>query len=340
MENTFSAVLGLSGVGERALDARGIASFCNRGAWRLVGSFRSLLNALGPLGRVKTTTRNRSAVMERWGGYWKPWPSRDEWRGGISSSNVRHCLHRWRAGFALDASFGEERNSFLFFDEAGDLIHQIRVPNPAAVPAYEQLCRFYLSVDQSTTQERPQREPSRVSPREIDLDSFRASWDALLHLNELSGLLRRFGLSRPVAFSLAGDARATQVAPSEARTFLQRSVALSLPLRIAVSNAGTTQAHGTLFQHFRANDGWLTVERPNIRVRLKESQIAQAWIVRRPTRFGTTFSLELFDAEGLTIAMLLFHGTADQPEHFAWTELLQNLRRAEDSAVSTRTKRS
>jgi putative hemin transport protein len=70
---------------------------------------------------------------------------------------------------------------------------------------------------------------------------------------------------------------------------------------------------------------WLNVLDPGFNLHLREDHIASAWVVRKPTSDGLVTSLELFDAQGETIAMFFGERKPGRAELCAWRELIDEL---------------
>ena len=70
---------------------------------------------------------------------------------------------------------------------------------------------------------------------------------------------------------------------------------------------------------------WLNVLDPSFNLHLREDHIASAWVVRKPTSDGLVTSLELFDAQGDTIAMLFGERKPGRTELCAWRAIIDSL---------------
>jgi len=70
---------------------------------------------------------------------------------------------------------------------------------------------------------------------------------------------------------------------------------------------------------------WVNVLDPGFNLHLREDHIAQAWLVKKPTSDGLVHSIELFDAQGETIAMLFGERKPGQAERCDWRNLLATL---------------
>ena len=60
---------------------------------------------------------------------------------------------------------------------------------------------------------------------------------------------------------------------------------------------------------------------------LRETAVASAWIVRKPTMDGIVTSLELFDERGNTLALFFGKRKPGTPEDGAWRAMVAELER-------------
>ncbi|HNG93406.1 MAG TPA: ChuX/HutX family heme-like substrate-binding protein, partial [Acidobacteriota bacterium] len=71
---------------------------------------------------------------------------------------------------------------------------------------------------------------------------------------------------------------------------------------------------------------WINVMDPDFNLHLRETGIASAWIVRKPTLDGDVTSLELFDQEGNNIALFFGERKPGKPELQSWRDLLADVK--------------
>lgn len=70
---------------------------------------------------------------------------------------------------------------------------------------------------------------------------------------------------------------------------------------------------------------WLNVLDPGFNLHVHEPEIAQAWVVRKPTSDGPVSSLELYDAEGESVLYAFSKRKPGQVESEDWRALLRGL---------------
>jgi putative hemin transport protein len=306
------------GVSEAELLALG----CGGGVTRLSGRWKALLELLPALGEVKTMTRNASAVIEKWGRY-----ERVEIAGNLGQVvgddiDLRLFMHHWKSGYAVreEGKHGL-RHSLQFFDGSGASIHKVYIEDEGTLHAYGEMVRGFTSSDQSprAVVEPP---PAAAAPRpdvEVDTAGLCDAWDRMQDTHEFFGVLRTFGVTRAQAFRIGGPGRARRVVPSTAAArILEDAAAGAMTIMCFVGSRGALQIHTGPVRHIRPMGAWLNVLDPRFNLHLREDRIAEAWVVKKPTKDGIVTSLELFNVEGETIAMFFGKRKPGELESEAW----------------------
>jgi putative hemin transport protein len=73
---------------------------------------------------------------------------------------------------------------------------------------------------------------------------------------------------------------------------------------------------------------------PGFNLHLREDHIASAWVVKKPTVDGLVTSLELFDAQGDTIAMFFGERKPGKRELCEWRALIENIQQEPRQCVA------
>jgi putative hemin transport protein len=309
-------------------EAELIATMVGERATRLGGDFRELLRRAGELGEVLALTRNHACVHEKDGAY-----ENVSWDGPVGLAlgeriDLRLFFAHWRYGYAC-AEPGPDglRRSLQFFDAAGEAVHKIFLRAHSSVVGYESLVAAFAAPDQTPGErvvEAP-APPTEAPDGSIDVDGFRAAWAAMQDTHEFFALLKRFGVTRTQGLRLAGDQFAASAPPARVQALLEAVARDALPIMVFVGNRGCIQIHSGPVRHIKAMDRWLNVLDPGFNLHLRQDLVDRAWIVRKPTADGVVTSLELFDREGRTIAMLFGQRKPGVPELPAWRETLDRL---------------
>jgi putative hemin transport protein len=297
-------------------------------ATRLHGPWGDFVKRLSSLGRVMALARNEAAVHERKGCY-----EQVEIFGPMGTVlgadiDLRLFLTHWHVGFALREEMdGEIRRSLQVFDKHGVAIHKIYPQEAASEDAFESIVSDFADENQATDQPVEPEPPPAVDPSdtEVDVDAFRAAWDALTDTHEFHGLIRKFKLGRQQALRLAGEERAYPVSKNSAHELLDRAAATGLRIMIFVGNRGIIQIHSGPVKNIKMAGTWLNVLDPDFNLHLREDLIASAWVVKKATRNGQVTSLELYDPSGENIALFFGKRPQGESEPGDWRALAESL---------------
>lgn len=296
-------------------------------ATRLQASFPDLIAKLPTLGHLKTVTRNRHAVIEVEGTY-----DNIEFFGtmgqSVSSVDLRIFASRWGHAFAVreETKRGISRG-LQFFDKSGLAVHKLYLRDASDHAAFDALVREHTASDQSTAQTvEPPTTGAEVRPDDaIDLPSLREAWLAMKDTHEFFGLLRKFGVARTQALRLIGEDLARPVATASLEKILYAAAGTDLPIMIFVGNPGVVQIYTGALRKVAPMGPWINVLDPGFDLHVRADRIANAWVVRKPTVDGIVTALELYDADGEQIALLVGKRKPGEQENAAWRLLAEGL---------------
>jgi putative hemin transport protein len=304
-------------------------------ATRLQAPWSALMAALPTLGRVMALTRNASCVHEKTGRY-----EQVSGEGPVGlvlgpDIDLRVFYKAWAHGFAVhevasaDAQVAPAR-SLQFFDASGTAVHKLFARPGTDLAAWDALVQRFAAPGQQAglvAEPAAAREADRPDA-EVDVAAFRADWASLRDTHDFFGLLRRHRLGRVQALRLAHPGFVQAVEPGAggaARELLQAAADTGTSVMVFVGNPGMIQIHTGPVKRVQVLGPWLNVLDPGFNLHLREDHIASAWVVRKPTADGVVTSLELFDAEGETIAMFFGERKPGRPELAAWRAITGRL---------------
>ena len=291
----------------------------------LAGDFKELLKQVPTLGRVMALTRNDSVVHERKGPYLSV-----SFQGPMGlvlgeDIDLRLFMMHWQHGFAVSEN---GRRSLQFFAADGEALHKIYVlDGETDLAAYEALVDRFRAHDQPTSlitgpTPSPAAEATDVS---IDVAGFQAAWRELQDTHAFFGLLREFGVSRTQALRLGPPELVRQVDNQAIDRALRAAAAQAQQVMIFVASRGCIQIHTGPVERIVPTGPWLNVLDPDFNLHLKLEDVAQSWVVQKPTADGIVTSLELFDAQGNNILLLFGKRKPGIPEQESWQALVAAL---------------
>lgn len=292
---------------------------------RIGPDWPAVLQALPRLGTVMALTRNEAAVHEKKG------PYRDVKlfapMAGVFERDIdlRLDLRHWATGFAVEERGGDgaARRSLQFFGPDGDAVHKVHLLEHSDHAAFAEIAtELALGEDPAGTL----LEPAPASPArpdaEVDVPAFHAAWDGMKDVHEFRPLLERLGLDRRQAFRLAGPDRAVRLDAQAFSKAAGLAAERGVSIMIFVANPGCTQIHTGPIARLERRGPWWNVLDPDFNLHLREDLLAEAWVVRKPTRFGTITSIELFDRAGGLVLMLFGERARRAEETRGWRRIV------------------
>ena len=304
-------------------------------ATRLQGPWHKVVAALQGVGPVMALTRNPSCVHEKDGTY------RDASASGPAGRemglvlgpeiDLRIFYSRWVHGLAVaEASTSGVQRSLQFFDAHGVAVHKVFARPGTDPQAWQILVDRHASDDTLPGLDvLPASEASTATlskpDADIDLPAFHQAWAALRDTHDFFSLLRRHGLTRTQALRLAEPRFAQAVDTDSAQQLLLAAAAAGTSVMVFVGNPGLIQIHTGPVHRVQMLGPWLNVLDEGFNLHLRTDHIHSAWVVRKPTADGLVTSLELFDAQGETIAMFFGERKPGRPELCGWRAMVENL---------------
>ena len=312
------------GVSEGELIAAGIGEE----AIRLKGDFPEFLKRVEAIGDVMALTRNESVVHEKIGTYTK---LSHQGHVGLALGeeiDLRIFYSQWQHGFAVteNTTRGPQR-SFQFYDASGTAVHKIFLKEKSSLEEYMRLLEAWTADDQQRgiKVSAPAAKDAEKPDSAIDVSGFRAAWSQMKDTHEFFGLLKKFGVARTQALRLIGAEYAYRLPDPSARVMLETAARDGTAIMCFVGNPGIIQIHTGPVANIKVMDAWLNVLDPGFNLHLRQDRIAQTWVVKKPTTEGIVTSLELFDAEGETIAMFFGKRKPGIPELDTWRAIVAGL---------------
>lgn len=327
-----------------AADALGVsevellATRCGEGVTRLDADWGVLLGELEALGYVMALTRNASCVHEKKGYYRNVKIFKASQMGVVldPAIDLRMFMNAWHFGFAVEqeTQMGTRR-SIQFFNQDGAAVHKTYLTRKSDINVYNALVDKYRHADQSPTQVVTPLDPvdAELPDSEIDTEGFLQGWADLEDTHDFYGLTKKFEVTRTQALRL-GNARFTRpVAADSVRHILQQASEHQVEIMVFVGNHGCIQIHTGPVKKLKEHGPWYNVLDPGFNLHLKESEIAEAWVVEKPTVDGTVTALEIFDATGWSIATFFGKRKPGSNELETWRAILGEIPTLESAEV-------
>lgn len=293
---------------------------------RLRPEFMAILGEIESLGKVMALSRNDTVVHERKGVYLNP--SLDNPHVGLfvgEDIDLRIFFKPWAFAFAVtEGTEDKPRHSLQFFAKDGEAIHKIYLTPASNLEAYQALVAKYKAEDQTpaiTVEEYIEVEDN-LPDSEIDVEGFQESWRKLEDTHHFFGMLKKYKVNRTQALRLAPEGDyAVKVDNNALRNIVTAAAEIQTPIMVFVGNKGMIQIHTGPVKRLMDHEGWFNVLDPDFNLHVKEANIVQSWIVRKPTNDGVVTALECFDADGKQVVQLFGKRKPGIPELEEWREI-------------------
>ena len=323
----------------RARDAAGrlggteaalVASGATGAAMPLRPDWPALLNGFRSLGRVMALTRNEHAVHERHGAY-------EEVSSGPGhilvlgpDIDLRLFPGRWAHAYAI----GGERPSIQIFNRDGDAAHKVFATGETDRGAWDALVAAFAAPGAAAPPEAAATPAAPAAEGTFDAAALRGDWLALRDTHDFFPMLRRHKITRRQALSAVGDDLSLRLDDGAPRRLLEAAAADGLPIMVFVGNRDAIQIHTGPVERLRPSPGgWFNVLDPAFNLHLRETGVASAWRVVKPTEDGVVTSLELLDATGGVVAQFFGARKPGKPELPRWREIVESAAQREPVAA-------
>ncbi|WP_309400294.1 hemin-degrading factor [Cerasicoccus maritimus] len=307
-----------------------VAADCGCKSIRLaVESWIDFIKELKSLGRVMVLTRNEHCVHERKGCY-EEISSHNGKIGLVVGKDIdlRLFFADWAHAYAVTAQArGQEMKSIQFFDRYGNAIHKVYPKEESKMELYEELISRFSHEDQDATM---LTEPAPAKKAVIPVDEERAAkfldgWKNLKDTHDFFMLMAKNKVSRLQAMELGEGKFTRRLDNGVARTLLEQARDKEMPIMVFVGNDSAIQIHTGTVSKLVIFEDWFNVLDPDFNLHLKETGIASAWHVIKPTVDGDVNAVELYDADGEIIAQFFGARKPGIPEREDWRELTASI---------------
>lgn len=288
----------------------------------------SLFQNMPSVGKVMALTRNETVVHERKGtfGDVQVGPNMGLVLG--ADIDLRLFLSHWQHAYAVTDAGERTLHSLQFYDEYGMAIQKIYATAETDLVAFQSLIEQHKSYHQDAGVEVSTDQPVDsvlVEMSDDDVAQFQAAWLAIKDVHEFFPLLKKYNLPRQQAFSLAPNGYAQQVKPTVMAQVLTNAAEQQLPIMVFVGNRGAIQIHTGVVNNIKRMGDWFNVLDPDFNLHIKENEVTDAWVVRRPSDYGVITSLDFFDAHGVQVMTFFGQRHQGEAELPAWADLVAQL---------------
>ncbi|MEM5492396.1 ChuX/HutX family heme-like substrate-binding protein [Hoeflea sp. AS16] len=327
-ERDLATQLGIS-------EARFLDAFVGEHVDRIEPDLDVFFPMLNAAGEVMALSRNINAVHEKTGVY-------EKFSAGKHASvvlgkdiDLRIFPKHWRHGYhvAKPMDDGSVQRSFQFFDVRGDAVHKVFARETTDIAKWN-LIREHLYKDDAGPAFRaaPPAKPA-TTPTHEAISSLRETWAGMEDTHQFQSMLRKTGISRHDAIRLIGEDYAERLTEDSADILFERLSKDEVPIMAFVRNPGILQIHSGPVRNIKQVGPWLNVLDSGFHLHLRKDKFAAIWVVRKPTKSGDIYSIEIFDERDEQV--LLINGDrrgGDVSDSVSrWDDVIHALPRAQAS---------
>jgi putative hemin transport protein len=298
---------------------------------RLRPEFDKLMAEFESLGFANGITRNESIVHERKGVYlnysWNPHAALFVGE----DIDLRFFPSSWKSCFAvIEGDDNKQRRSIQLFDKYGYAVHKVYLTSRSDVEAFNRIVEAFKDENQEPV-ELVEPLTKSIHPRETreqepDFKTFKEEWINLKDTHHFFGMINKHKLHRIEALENAPSTHfAEKIGNDGLRKALLAASSVELPIMVFVGNRGAIGIHTGPVKKIVDHNEWLNVLDPDFNLHIRENDINQTWIVRKPTEDGEVTSIECFDAQGELIITLFGKRKPGIPEMHEWRELVKSI---------------
>ncbi|PID46839.1 MAG: hypothetical protein CSB47_01770 [Proteobacteria bacterium] len=290
---------------------------------RLSPNFAGILDELPSLGPVMALTRNDAVVHET------TFPFGEiHWQERTAlylqpGQCTRYFTTHWAHAIAVEE---DDRKSLQFFDHYGEAVHKIYLTQNSKLDAYQRIVEAFRSDDQTNrtaVEQVAQEVPATI---QIDKGELRGRWSTIENAHQSDDLIEDFGGNRSTIYAALGEEYATRLDCGDAEVLLTLLSEHALSTNISVQNHAAVQSYCGSVKRLLRTGPWFNVLDPTFNLHLNTEQIAQVWVIKKPSDNGLLHSIDVLDNAGQSIVTIADDRLRNQPESAEWQEIVSKLR--------------
>lgn len=301
-----------------------VAAFTGSRVTALQRDFTNILPRMTELGRVMVLTRNESCVIERKGVFEQVDVS-NKHVGIVLGKDIdlRMFLGQWAYGFALmdDESNGFKR-SIQVFDAQGEAVTKIFAQPETNIAAWDKLVADFTAPEQSTTINTTPAPAPKPDAAQVDKAAFLQDWSELKDTHDFFPMLAKYKAGRQQALEIAEGKFTRKVENDAIKKMLESAAASGLEIMVFVGNRGNIEIHTGPVNKILEIPGWINVMDPDFNLHLRTDDVANCWVVEKPSVDGVVTSLEVFDNRKEMIVQFFGKRKPGNPELQGWRDLV------------------
>lgn len=297
----------------------------------LGNAIRDIVLQLHTLGLVESIVSNDVAVHEKQGIYENVSLAPTSGLAlNIGKLDLRFFPSHWHSVLAVTMPFGDKiSHSIQFYDEFGTAIEKVFIRDNNKLPEWNALLDAFRTEGKPSFKQAapsPIVVPQPLSPeREA---AFRERWMELKDVHYFGGLLETFSIDRQAAYRHAPEGYTRKLDNSVWEKVLSKVRDNGMEIMIFIGNRGLVQIQTGKIHNIVRSHGYLNIfdsKTEGFSMHLKDSDIVETWVVRRPIRDGFVTCIDGFDARRNTVIQLFGRRQEGETELSTWHTITDEL---------------
>nr|WP_126972698.1 heme ABC transporter ATP-binding protein [Gynurincola endophyticus] len=271
----------------------------NGNAVLLEADIPALLRNLPALKSVTTQTYSEHVMVERTGIY-QNYSSNEQivkFDDEDIDLNVSHQL--WQTVFAYNDIYNNEK-SLQFFNAEGELLYKATLTDESDIDVYDAIVRQFRSPRQEPFDIHKSKVQSykEIPDESVNQQLFCDSWHAMKNADELSVILRKFGIRRSQAIRLAPDNCAAKMSLYNFKKVMTHCMNNEIPVKLQAGNRSCIHTQVGVIKNLIDTGSCYQVADAKCKLFVQEDAIGSVWHIIQPTITGPMHLLELYDHDG------------------------------------------
>lgn len=298
----------------------------------LGSNIRDLILKLDTLGQILSVVRNDVAVHEKKGLYEHvTLTARSGLALNVGGIDLRFFLSHWHHALGMVNKIGDRTmHSIQFYDEFGTAIEKVFLCDESKIAAWQALIDEFRTEGKPEFIEPKQSEVAEIEPLPAEREAaFQERWQEIKDVHHFGGLLETFKLDRQQAYRHAPAGMTKQLDRGIWEQILQQVRDSGLKIMIFVGNRGVVQIQTGQVHNLKRAYGYLNIldnkEPEGFDLHLRDDEIVESWVVRRPISEGYVTCIEGFDRDRQTVIQIFGFRAEGDDELTEWHRITDQL---------------
>ena len=156
------------------------------------------------------------------------------------------------------------------------------------------------------------------------IDAMRVDWALLKDTHQFQQMLKKHRMARLTAIQCVGPNYSRRIAKTGVLQVLDAVASADIPIMVFLRNQGILQIHSGPISNIVKSGPWLNIADDRFQLHLNAEHVDSTWIVRKPTKNGDIWSMEIFDRSGNQLLLINGYRREGDDNHLLahWNDVL------------------